>query len=115
GTVARLAASREHRTKGCRCVPKDGGRLGEARGGDSSAETHTTGLRAKRAEPGPDEGSLTLLRSPGVKVVGGHDTAEPCILRLARPPQQVGWVELLKHGGVAEKAHGNAPSLDGGL
>ncbi len=102
---AQVEAARIHRRERGGGLRQNRRMIAEAWSRHAGAELDGARLRAERAEPGPDERRLALLRHPGIEVVGGHDGAEANILGLARPAQQVGRMELLEHRGIPNGAH----------
>src|SRR5215211_7605309 len=98
-------ASRVHSFQRRRTLGDYGRMVPKARRGHARTETEVRG-GTQSAHPGPHEGALTLIRGPGMEVVRGHDRAEPRLLSLFAPPQQLRRVELLEHRSVANGARG---------
>ena len=93
--------ARVHGGEGGGCLGDHRGMHAEGGCGDAGAEV-AGGLLAEGAEHIPDEGCLTLLRDPGLEVVGGHGACEAVLLGFGRQLEDLGRVELLQHRGVAD-------------
>jgi hypothetical protein len=95
----------EHRPERRRGVGDHGRVVAEAGTGDSRSEAQRR-PQPQRPHERPGERRLALLRGPGVEVLRDHEAgAEPRLLGLRTPVEQVGRVELLEHGRVADRRH----------
>ena len=98
---AEPVAVRVHGGEGRGCLRDHRGMHAEGGCGDAGAEV-ACGALAECAQDIPDEGCLTLLRDPGLEVVGGHDAGKPCCFCCRGELEDLGGVELLQHRGVAD-------------
>src|SRR5215212_2664784 len=96
-------APRVHRLQRRRTLRDDGRMVAEAGWGNARAEAEVRG-RTQRAHPRPDEGALTLIRGPRMKMVRSHNRTEPRLLGNPAPVQQLRRMELLEHRRVAHGA-----------
>ena len=94
-----------HGAQRARRVGDDGGVVAESRAGHRRPEGQR-GPLPQRAHEAPGEGRLPLLRGPRMEVLADLEAgAEPGRLRLLRPVEQVGRMELLEHAGVTDLRH----------
>ncbi len=96
--------------------PDRGRRVGDHRGvvAKAGAGHRGTELEARplpeRAKERPGERALALLRRPRMEVLADHEAGlEAGALSLGAPVEQLGGMELLEHGRIADRRHRRPP------
>src|ERR1700675_4809676 len=90
-----------------RCRMGDDGRVIAEAGAGHGGPEGQRGPRPERPHERPRERALSLPRGPRMKVLADHEPGvEPGLFGRGAIVQQVSWMELLEHRGVADPGHG---------